>query len=210
MKAYADNQKSALSPELKPGDAVLIKQPKTRKLTPDCRPHPYTVVRVTGTMVTVVRVTGTMVTVVRVTGTMVTAQRGNHWITRNISFYNKVSPELVPDDNIQSEESDDDDDDWPSKPQPHSMKPARTVVADPPAEKDKPMEEVRRRYPQRERRPTRFYIYVSHRASKRVLLPIWCVRHCLPFEPTNTNITSIMIFDTSELCNVLPKGGKML
>ena len=133
---------------MKPGDAVLIKQPKTRKLTPDCRPHPYTVVRVTGTMVTVVGVTGTMVT----------AQRGNHWTTGNVSFYKKIPPELVPDDNMQSEESDDDDDDWPSKPQPHSMKPAGTAVADPPAEKDKPMEEVSRRCPQRERRPTRFYI----------------------------------------------------
>ena len=33
------------------------------------------------------------------------------------------------------------------------------------------------------------YIYVSHRVSKTVLLPIWCVRHCLPFEPTNLKQT---------------------
>ena len=139
MKACADNQKSALSPEVKPGDAVRIKQPKTTKLTPDYRPHPYTVVRVKGTMVT--------------------AKRGNHWTTGNVSFYKKIPPELVSDDNMQSEENDDDDDDWPSKPQLHSMKPARTAVANPPAEKkNKPMEEVRRRYPQRERRPSRFYI----------------------------------------------------
>ena len=52
MEAYTDNQKSASSPEVNPEDAVLIKQPKTTKLTPDYRPHPYTVVRLKGTMVT--------------------------------------------------------------------------------------------------------------------------------------------------------------
>ena len=82
MKAYADNQKSASSPEIKPGDAVFTKQSKTTKLTPDYRPHPHTVVHIKVSLIT--------------------AQRGNHWITRTISLYKKVPTELVPDDNMQS------------------------------------------------------------------------------------------------------------
>ena len=55
------------------GDTVLIRQQKKNKLSARFDPEPYQVTRVKGTMVT--------------------ATRPGHYVTRNISFFKKISPQ---------------------------------------------------------------------------------------------------------------------
>ena len=86
MKEYADKRRGTKPSLIKPGDSVLVRQHKTNKLTPPYDPHPYTVVRKSGSMVT--------------------AERGGRHITRNSSFFKPLHV-----DNFPEEDEDDDNDD---------------------------------------------------------------------------------------------------
>jgi len=83
MKQYADTK--SRHRRVSVGDTVLVRVQKTNKLSTPFSPSTY-------------RVT-------RVKGTMVTAQRGDHTVTRNISFYKVIGD--------QEDTSDEDDLDEP-------------------------------------------------------------------------------------------------
>ena len=76
IKAYADKHNHARACSYKKGDAVLVKQPRSNKLTPAYDPVPY-------------RITAT-------NGSMITVSRDDHVITRNSSFFKKI-PERTED-----------------------------------------------------------------------------------------------------------------
>ena len=84
----ADKRQHSKTNDLKVGDTVLIRQPKKNKLSPLFDPKPFKVEARKGTMVT--------------------AKRGSHTITRNISFFKKISG-LQDDTSADEDESDDDD-----------------------------------------------------------------------------------------------------
>ena len=82
MKEYADHT----------GDTVLVRRTKKTKLSPPFDPKPFIVESRKGTMVT--------------------AKRGFHTITRNVSFFKKISDSWFQNDTLTDDhESDDDDDD---------------------------------------------------------------------------------------------------
>ncbi|XP_060776459.1 uncharacterized protein LOC132885941 [Neoarius graeffei] len=74
MKTYSDTRRHARPHPFQPGDMVLCSQPRHNKLTPTYNPKPYKVTTVKGTMVT--------------------AERSGHSVTRNSSFFKKLSPTL--------------------------------------------------------------------------------------------------------------------
>ena len=71
-KLYADARRHAKITSIKLGDTVLVKQTKINKFSTPFDPHPYTVKAINGTMVT--------------------AERDDHVITRNISFFKRLQP----------------------------------------------------------------------------------------------------------------------
>jgi len=77
MKQYADHRANAKQSDLKPGDTVLVRQPKENKLSTPYDPKPYQVQERKGSMVT--------------------ARRDDKSITRNTSFFKKIpQPEINP------------------------------------------------------------------------------------------------------------------
>ena len=84
MKLYADKHRTAKEGNIEIGDTVLIKQKKVNKFSTRFNPTLYQVIRRKGTMLTAKSVHG-------------------HYITRNISFFKKVS--------IAYDGNDDDDND---------------------------------------------------------------------------------------------------
>ena len=71
MKAYADSKASAKSSEISVGEVVLFRQDKKNKLTMKLNPSPCKVISRNGSRVTVLR--------------------NGKYITRNISFFKKIS-----------------------------------------------------------------------------------------------------------------------
>ncbi len=71
MKIHADNKNHAEEPSLKLSDRVLVKQRPSNKSETPFKPQPYEVVDVKGTMIT--------------------ASNPTHKITRNVSFFKKIS-----------------------------------------------------------------------------------------------------------------------
>ena len=71
MKSYADNRRNTRNSNIQVGDTVLIKQQRRNKFTTPFNANPYQVISKNGTMIT--------------------AQRGNHVITRNNTFFNSLS-----------------------------------------------------------------------------------------------------------------------
>jgi predicted RNA-binding protein len=86
MKEYADQRRRSETSGTKVGDVVLIRQPKTNKLSTPFNPHPYKVVARKGSMVT--------------------AEHGSHKVTRNVSFFKRI--ETTP---VTENETDDEADD---------------------------------------------------------------------------------------------------
>ena len=80
MKEYADQRRHSKTSQVKVGDIVLIRQPKTNKLSTPFNPQPYKVVARKESMVT--------------------AERGSHKDTRNDSFFKKIEATLIPDDEV--------------------------------------------------------------------------------------------------------------
>jgi hypothetical protein len=76
MKIYADTKRRTVESDLAPGDTVLVKQPKTNKLTPPFDPKPFTVEKKKGSMIT--------------------ARRGQQRIVRNSSHFRRLSPQQLP------------------------------------------------------------------------------------------------------------------
>ena len=100
MKEHADRRVRAQVSDLKIGETVLLRQRKKNKFSTNFDPSPF-------------QVTGKK-------GTMITAIRNGKYVTRNISQFKKIGPDVVgPDYNTESE--DDDEDDIPShgNPQPN-------------------------------------------------------------------------------------------
>lgn len=74
-KLYSDKRTGAKQSNAKPGDTVLVKQPKKNKLTPPFNPNPGTVVKTKGSMVT--------------------AQHGGKMITRDASHFKRIPSTLA-------------------------------------------------------------------------------------------------------------------
>ena len=92
MKTYADKRRHAKPNQLQIGEEVLVKIPKTDKLSSYYNPKPYNVTEIKGTMIT--------------------ASCGNHSITRNASFFKKLNRQNQPVNqpmNITDDNSTDDD-----------------------------------------------------------------------------------------------------
>ena len=70
MEYCADKKSRTKEAEIKVGDTVLVRQPKTNKLSSKFKPHPYQVTTMKGTRVTV--------------------NRNGHFITRNVSHFKKL------------------------------------------------------------------------------------------------------------------------
>ena len=88
MKKAADSKSYVKQSNLKEGDVVLVKPAiRRRKTDPAYGEQPYRVKQIKGSMVT--------------------AQRGNHRVTRNSSFFKRVNNDV----DIDAEDSWDDDDD---------------------------------------------------------------------------------------------------
>ena len=142
MKAYVDQRISAEHSLLKVDDRVLVRQPKLSKLTPPFSVNPYTIITIKGNQIT--------------------AKHGRHWITRNSSYF-----KLVPDRKADPEgnSSDDDDDDGgevETKQMVPSSTESTTEIAQPGRQQliadTKQPTTTHRRYPQRNRRPIRFFM----------------------------------------------------
>jgi len=88
MKMYADAKGHAKSQTLQPGDSVLVRAPKVNKFSSYYDPVPYKVTDVKGSMIT--------------------AARPGHMITRNTSFFKKISAR-IPDKQEKEEDTDYDD-----------------------------------------------------------------------------------------------------
>ena len=72
MKQLADLLNNAESRDLQEGDRVLIKQDRSNQLSTPFKPSPYEVINCKGSMITV--------------------KRGDHEVTRNSSFFKKITP----------------------------------------------------------------------------------------------------------------------
>jgi len=81
MKIYADLKAHALETEIKPGEVVLLRQPKHNKLSTPYNPKPFVVEEKKGTMVT--------------------ASNGSQTVTRNYSHF-----KVIPEHSAQSQEND--------------------------------------------------------------------------------------------------------
>ena len=80
MKIYADLKAHAQEREIKPGEVVLMRQPKQNKLSTPYNPKPFVVEEKKGTMVT--------------------ASDGSHIVTRNSSQF-----KVIPKNHAQSQET---------------------------------------------------------------------------------------------------------
>ena len=135
IKCQSDSRTHTTPSDLAIGDRLLVRQRRGNKVTPHNDPRPYSVMKQKGSMIT--------------------ACCGRHWITRNSSHFKKVTPTIaegqaVGTDNTD-DSSDDDDDNTPAQQQPAPMAPkppTPRAVSPAPA----------RRYPARDRRPTRFFM----------------------------------------------------
>ena len=87
MKDYADEKHHTKPSTLTPGDHVLVKQPKTNKLSTPFNPSPLTITQTKGSMIT--------------------ATNGSRRVVRNSSFFGRV-PDSVP---IKAEEEDEEEED---------------------------------------------------------------------------------------------------
>eukprot|EP00794_Sanderia_malayensis_P010466 gene10466-11563_t len=76
IKEYADTRRKAAESTIKPGETVLVKQPKTSKLSTPYNPK--------------------AMVVDEVGGSMVTASNDEKTITRNSSHFKAISSETVP------------------------------------------------------------------------------------------------------------------
>ncbi|MCG8046730.1 MAG: RNase H-like domain-containing protein [Candidatus Thiodiazotropha endolucinida] len=74
-KVYADRRTGAKQSTTKPGDTVLVKQPKKNKLTPPFHPNPGTIIQKKGSMLT--------------------ARHGDKTITRDASHFKRLSGTLA-------------------------------------------------------------------------------------------------------------------
>ena len=72
IKTYADKRNNAKISDIRVGDNVLVKLKRKRKSDPYYNPNPYTIVKKKGNMLV--------------------ARRFKHYITRNTSFFKKISP----------------------------------------------------------------------------------------------------------------------
>ena len=92
MKQHSDGKKRAKESNLKIGDTVLVQQPKRNTFTTKYDPKPYTIARKKGTLIE--------------------AERNDHRITRNASFFKKRSLQdkgsYDYDDNYDYDDYDDD------------------------------------------------------------------------------------------------------
>jgi hypothetical protein len=86
MKTHADVKRHTVPSDLAPGDTVLVKQPKTNKLTPPFCPKPYTIMDKKGSMVT--------------------AKRGSHRIVRNSSYFRRIP---TPASDVEEEEEEEEE-----------------------------------------------------------------------------------------------------
>ena len=75
MAEYADKKARAKEHTLKPGDTVLVRQPKQNKMSPPYNPLPFIVEKTKGTMIT--------------------ASNGNKSITRNSSQFKQIPQQLA-------------------------------------------------------------------------------------------------------------------
>eukprot|EP00795_Rhopilema_esculentum_P010266 gene10266-18960_t len=114
-KVYYDKRQHTKPSGIKEGDLVLVKQARKNKLTSKFDPKPYRVIDIRGTKVI--------------------AERSDHRITRNISFFKKFYNSF--ESQIDSETDDDDDD---------------TVQTD-----TEPEADIVRRYPRRPRMMPMYY-----------------------------------------------------
>ena len=85
MKNYADQRRHTRDSDIRTGDHALVKQQKRNKLTPLYDPHPYSVVKKRGSLMV--------------------ARRGNHFVTRNSSFFKPMQTD-VPSEEEEEEEVD--------------------------------------------------------------------------------------------------------
>ena len=76
MKGYADLKAHAREREIKPGEVVLVRQPKQNKLSTPYNPKPFIVKEIKGTMVT--------------------ASNGSQTVTRNSSQFKVIPKHLAP------------------------------------------------------------------------------------------------------------------
>ena len=83
MKTFADQRRHTRDSDIRTGDHVLVKQRKRNKLTPLYDPHPYTVVKKRGSLMV--------------------ARRGNHFVTRNSSFFKPVQIDVTSEEEEEEE-----------------------------------------------------------------------------------------------------------
>ena len=87
IKAYAESKLGTKPSDIKPGDTVLVRQPKKNKLSTPFNPEPLVVEEKKGSMVT--------------------ASDGFKSITRNSSMFKVISPNLKAEDRREQEELED-------------------------------------------------------------------------------------------------------
>ena len=88
MKGYADDRNNAKPATFRIGDDVLVRQRKRNKFSPYNNPHPYHIVAINGSMIT--------------------AENARHKITRNSSFFKRITRPP----NCESTMSDDHEDEY--------------------------------------------------------------------------------------------------
>ena len=74
-KTYTDLKRRVKQSEIKIGDTVLCQQQKKKKLTTRFNPVPFTVIKIKGTRVT--------------------ARNGNKFVTRNVSYFKRISRNII-------------------------------------------------------------------------------------------------------------------
>ena len=100
MKEHADRRVRAQVSDLKIRETVLLCQKKKNKFSTKFDPSPFQVRNKKGTMITAIR--------------------NGKYVTRNISQYKKIGPDVVgPDDDTESEDDDKDDIRPQGNPQPN-------------------------------------------------------------------------------------------
>ena len=101
MKEHAVRIVRAQVSDLKIGETVLLRQRKKNKSSTKFDQSPFQVTR-------------------KKKGTMITAIRNGKYVTRNISQFKKIGPDVVgPDDDTESEDDDKDDIPPQGNPRPH-------------------------------------------------------------------------------------------
>ena len=144
MKQYADDRHRAREHSLHSGDTVIVKQPKQNKLSTIYNPTPMKIAGVKGSMIAAVR------------------PRDNKYITRNSSFFKRVtsSPYSNVEVNHKESESDCNDDATPMQEHNDRNENIDNLQSDEQTIRSRTLE---RRYPQRHSRrlPCRLKDYVT-------------------------------------------------